>query len=73
VELVKVLINGLTSVVSDTSGTKQTANSQHLGDLLTGDFTKGESAFATAQTCCVSFLMPIYQRIYKLLTLHLFC
>jgi hypothetical protein len=48
VELVKVLVNGLTSVVSDTSGKKRTANSWHLGNLLTEVFMKGENAFATA-------------------------
>jgi len=42
-----VLVNGLTSAVSDMSGSKWTSNSWHLGELLTGDFIKGESAFAT--------------------------
>jgi hypothetical protein len=42
-----VLVNGLTSVVLDTSGTKQTPYLRHLENLLNGNFIKGESAFAT--------------------------
>jgi hypothetical protein len=42
-----VLVNGLTSVVLDMSGTKRTPISWLLGDLLDGNFIKGKSAFAT--------------------------
>jgi hypothetical protein len=77
VELVKVLVNGLTSVVSDTSGTKRTPYLRHLGNLLDGDFIKVESAFATdyyhlLESCCVSLHMPTCQQSHKLVTLHLF-
>ena len=44
-----MLVNGLIAV-SDTSKTKWTDKSCCLGDLLVGDFIKGERAFATVES-----------------------
>ncbi len=44
-----MLVNGLIAV-SDTSGTKWIDKSCCLGDLLVGDFIKGERAFAIVES-----------------------
>jgi hypothetical protein len=55
VELELVLVNGLIAVL-DTFGTKWTDRSCRQGDLLVGDFIKGERTFATVESPALKLL-----------------